>query len=114
MALLLPLSYSSFGCNWKKLFAMEAIAGTVSPYHFYCFVFDLMGVCFFDFNRILVLNFFFFLIPSNLTGKIEFILSLLSWNSSVWASCLELWIFKAASRAGREGGNYDGVHSVEL
>lgn len=60
MALLLPLGYSSFGCNWKKLLAMEAIAGTVSPYHFYCFVFDLMGVCFFDFNRILVLIFFFF------------------------------------------------------
>lgn len=90
---------------------MEAIAGTVSPYHFFCFVFDLMGACFFDFNKILLLN--FFVIPPNLTGKIELILSLLSWNSTVWASCLELWIFKAASRTGREGGNCDGVHSVE-
>lgn len=112
MALLLTLSYLSFGCNWKQLSATEAVAGIVSPYHFFCFVFDLMELCFFDFNKILLVN--SFLVPSNMTGKIELILSLLGWNSSVWASCLELWIFKAASRAGREEGNYDGVHSVEL
>lgn len=35
MALLLPLSYPSFGCNWKQLSAMEAVAGTVSLYSFF-------------------------------------------------------------------------------
>lgn len=109
MALLLPLS---FGCNWKQLLATEAIPGSVSPCHFFCFVFDLLGVCFFDFNKILLLN--SFLVPSNMSGKIKLILSPLSWNSSMWASCLELWIFKAASRARREEGNYDVVHSVEV
>lgn len=59
MALPLPLSYPSFGCNWKQLSAMEEIAGTVSPDNFFCFVFGLIGVCFFDFNKILLLNFFY-------------------------------------------------------
>lgn len=42
---------------------------------------------------------------SCLAGQVELILSSLSWSSSMWAGCLELWIFKAACRAGRAEWN---------
>lgn len=64
MLCLLHLSWLSFAFNWKLLSATEGTVETMSSYPF-SFVFDLLGVCLFGFNKILFLkmSFFFWSFP---------------------------------------------------
>lgn len=64
MLCLLHLSCPSFAFNWKLLSTTEGTVETMSSYPF-SFVFDLLGVCLFGFNKIpfLKMSFFFWPFP---------------------------------------------------